>query len=88
VIAGETQHEYGNNPFIEAFKFAVRGIAQLINGKKKGSTAQLARNHVIEKSDSNLVSLMGGKWTSYRAMGEETVDEILHHKLLDEIGHK
>ena len=24
-----------------------------------------------------MVSLMGGKWTSYRAMGQDTVDEII-----------
>ena len=41
------------------------------------STSQIARNHVIEISDSGLVSLMGGKWASFRKMGEETVDEIL-----------
>ena len=56
----------------------MRFAANLKNRNKKGSTAQLARNHVIETCpDSGLVSLMGGKWTSYRAMGEETVDHIL-----------
>ena len=49
------------------------------NGKKKKSsdTARLSRSHVIEVSDSGLVSLMGGKWTSFRHMGTETVDKIL-----------
>ena len=32
---------------------------------------------MIEVSDSGLVSLMGGKWTSFRHMGTETVDRIL-----------
>jgi glycerol-3-phosphate dehydrogenase len=47
---------------------------------KKGTdvTSALSRNHVIEVSDSGLVSLMGGKWTSYRRMGVETVDKILN----------
>ena len=48
-------------------------------GKKKSSTAALARNHVIEVSNSGLVSLMGGKWTAYRIQGEQTVDRILKH---------
>lgn len=39
VRAGETVHHYGHNPFVEAFKFGVRGIANFINRKKKGSTA-------------------------------------------------
>jgi glycerol-3-phosphate dehydrogenase len=57
-----------------------RGVIKLgtfIHGKPKGSTANLSRNHVIEISNSGLVSLMGGKWTSFRKMGEETVDKIL-----------
>ena len=48
--------------------------------KKKNSTAAISRNHVIEVTDSGLVSLMGGKWTSYRAQGEETVDKIIGGK--------
>ena len=45
--------------------------------KKKASTAAISRNHVIEVTDTGLVSLMGGKWTSFRSQGEETVDRIL-----------
>lgn len=45
--------------------------------KKKSSTAAISRNHVIEVTDTGLVSLMGGKWTSFRSQGEETVDRIL-----------
>ena len=32
---------------------------------------------MIEVTESGLVSLMGGKWTSFRSQGEETVDRIL-----------
>ena len=56
----------------------IRKFANLVHGKKKGSsTAQLSRSHVIEFTDNGLCSLLGGKWTSFRHMGEETVDEIL-----------
>ena len=37
-----------------------------IHGKSANTTAQISRNHIIEVSDSGLVSLMGGKWTSFR----------------------
>jgi glycerol-3-phosphate dehydrogenase len=50
-----------------------------VQKKKSSVTAQLSRTHEIEISKNGLVSLMGGKWTSYRCMGEETVDEILKH---------
>jgi glycerol-3-phosphate dehydrogenase len=59
------------------FKGGVRWLAFKVNGPKKSSSASIARNHVIEVSDSGLVSLMGGKWTAYRVQGEQTVDRIL-----------
>merc|ERR1712129_122712 len=31
-------------------------------------------NHVVHVSDSKLVTIAGGKWTTYRAMASETVD--------------
>jgi len=57
----------------------LRWLAYKVQGSKdkKKSTASLARNHVIEVSDSGLVSLMGGKWTAFRIQGEETIDRIL-----------
>ena len=59
------------------FKRNVLKLGNYIHGKPKGSTATLSRNHVIEQSASGMVSLMGGKWTSFRKMGEETVDLIV-----------
>jgi glycerol-3-phosphate dehydrogenase len=40
------------------------------------NSAAIARTHVIEKSQSGLFSLMGGKWTTYRIMAEETMDQV------------
>lgn len=39
-------------------------------------TKSIARNHVIEELDSGLLSLMGGKWTIYRKMGQDIVNII------------
>ena len=41
------------------------------------STKDIARSHVIQKSNSGLYSLMGGKWTTFRKMGEQLVDCIV-----------
>ncbi|EAR93558.2 FAD-dependent oxidoreductase (macronuclear) [Tetrahymena thermophila SB210] len=52
----------------------------ILQNQKEGEpidTKKIARTHVIEVSKNGLVSLMGGKWTVYRCMGEETVDKIL-----------
>ena len=39
------------------------------------STATLSRDHVIHIDRSGLVSIMGGKWTTYRHMAEDCVDQ-------------
>src|SRR5680860_1693100 len=38
------------------------------------STARLSRDHTIVTSESGLVTITGGKWTTYRKMAEDTVD--------------
>jgi glycerol-3-phosphate dehydrogenase len=38
-------------------------------------TAALARDHTVVVSSSGLVTVTGGKWTTYRRMGEDTVDQ-------------
>ena len=43
---------------------------------EKFDTKKVSRKHVIEVSESGLISVMGGKWTIYRKMGEDTVDTI------------
>ncbi len=39
-----------------------------------GSTREISRRHKIIISASGLLSIVGGKWTSYRRMAEETID--------------
>lgn len=41
---------------------------------KEGSTAGLSREHEISVSKSGLISVIGGKWTTYRQMGQDVVD--------------
>jgi glycerol-3-phosphate dehydrogenase len=53
------------------------GIRPLVRDPKSKSTASIARNHVIDISDSNLVTIAGGKWTTYRSMSKDTVDACI-----------
>ena len=53
---------------------AFAGLRPLIGAKQGGSSASLSREHVIEVSGSGLVSVAGGKWTTYRRMAEEIID--------------
>ena len=50
------------------------GLRPLVENADATNTEQLVREHVILTSQSGLLTLAGGKWTSYRQMAEETVD--------------
>ncbi|MFO0998927.1 MAG: glycerol-3-phosphate dehydrogenase/oxidase [Planctomycetaceae bacterium] len=38
------------------------------------STASLSREHIIHTSDTGLITVIGGKWTTYRQMGEDLIN--------------
>jgi glycerol-3-phosphate dehydrogenase len=50
------------------------GVRPLVRSAGDRGTAALARDHVLMISRSNLVTITGGKWTTYRKMGEDAVD--------------
>lgn len=50
------------------------GLRPLVYAPGKGATQELARSHVLDLSPRGLLTITGGKWTSYRAMAEEAVD--------------
>lgn len=43
-------------------------------GKDGAATKTISRNHEVLVSDSGLVTIVGGKWTTYRKMAEDTLD--------------
>ncbi len=51
------------------------GLRPLIGAGQGHSTAGLSREHVIRTSPSGLVSVAGGKWTTYRHMARQIVDQ-------------
>ncbi|OMJ75489.1 hypothetical protein SteCoe_25338 [Stentor coeruleus] len=44
-----------------------------------GNTSSLLRTHEVEIAESGLVSVLGGKWTTFRAMGEEAIDKVVEN---------
>jgi glycerol-3-phosphate dehydrogenase len=50
------------------------GLRPLVAGEAAG-TASLSRDHTLMISASGLVTITGGKWTTYRKMGEDTIDQ-------------
>ena len=53
------------------------GIRPLVKDPKSKNTESLVRNHLITISDSGLLTCAGGKWTTYRQMAEESIDEAI-----------
>jgi glycerol-3-phosphate dehydrogenase len=62
--------------FLNSERARWSGIRPLVVDDVESETKKITRNHVIEKSQSGLLSLMGGKWTTYRHMGEDLVNQI------------
>ncbi|KAK4047481.1 mitochondrial glycerol-3-phosphate dehydrogenase [Microbotryomycetes sp. JL201] len=53
------------------------GLRPLVSDPDAKDTQSLVRNHMINVSKSGLLTIAGGKWTTYRAMAEETVDRAV-----------
>jgi glycerol-3-phosphate dehydrogenase len=51
------------------------GIRPLVHATGVTNTAALSRDHVIHIDRSGLVTIAGGKWTTYRHMAEDCVDQ-------------
>jgi glycerol-3-phosphate dehydrogenase len=55
------------------------GLRPLVKAASSGRTADLSRRHKVTTSASGVVSVTGGKLTTYREMAEDTVDEVVSH---------
>ncbi|KAM6348104.1 glycerol-3-phosphate dehydrogenase, mitochondrial isoform 1-T1 [Alca torda] len=53
------------------------GIRPLVTDPNSKDTQSISRNHVVTISDSGLVTIAGGKWTTYRAMAQDTIDAAI-----------
>ncbi len=49
------------------------GLRPLVTGKSS-KTSKLSREHHIDASSHGLITVAGGKWTTYRRMAEDTLD--------------
>ena len=61
------------------------GLRPLVKQHAVGNTAALSRDHLITVSDSGLITITGGKWTTYRKMAEDVID---HAELIGTLDHR
>ena len=53
------------------------GLRPLVKAADDGRTADLSRNHALHTSPNGVVTITGGKLTTYREMAEDTVDAVM-----------
>ncbi|MFO1319262.1 MAG: glycerol-3-phosphate dehydrogenase/oxidase [Burkholderiales bacterium] len=58
------------------------GLRPLVRAAQGSDTKRLSREHAIEVSRSGLVTVTGGKWTTYRAMAEAVLARCSGHGLI------
>jgi glycerol-3-phosphate dehydrogenase len=72
----ETAGRFFTHPPSRADVLAVFvGLRPLVKGD--GKTSALSRDHVIHVDTNGLLTITGGKWTTYRHMAEDTVDHAI-----------
>ncbi|WP_419868973.1 glycerol-3-phosphate dehydrogenase/oxidase [Chryseobacterium sp. CT-SW4] len=79
-----TARQYlSKKPTREDVKSVFAGLRPLAAPKDEGkNTKEVSRSHKVITSDTGLVSIIGGKWTTYRKMAEDTIDKAIQiHKL-------
>ncbi|MBJ6367164.1 glycerol-3-phosphate dehydrogenase/oxidase [Snuella sedimenti] len=63
------------NPTRDDVKSVFVGLRPLVKNGNVEDTKSISREHVIEVSNNGLVTIAGGKWTTYRKMAEDTIDK-------------
>ncbi|HEV8116149.1 MAG TPA: glycerol-3-phosphate dehydrogenase C-terminal domain-containing protein, partial [Acidimicrobiales bacterium] len=66
------------DPLTEADVVATwAGLRPLVKAATSGRTADLSRRHKVSRSEAGVVTVTGGKLTTYREMAEDTVDAVV-----------
>jgi glycerol-3-phosphate dehydrogenase len=81
----ETASRYLSKPPTRADILSIfAGIRPLVKASGTANTAALSRDHTIHVAQSGMITIAGGKWTTYRKMAEDCVDHAATIARLDE----
>lgn len=73
-ILGNAARYLTHDPHPDDILSVFAGLRPLVKAGADSSTARLSREHVIVVSGTGLVTITGGKWTTYRRMAQDAVD--------------
>jgi glycerol-3-phosphate dehydrogenase len=83
----ETAREYLSRPpkreDIQSIYVGIRPLVKAAEGDA-GKTSALSRDHTIHIDNAGLLTIVGGKWTTYRHMAEDCVDHAVTLGKLDD----
>jgi len=67
-------HPFARDQIVSAFA----GVRPLVAHKDASDTRKLIRDHEVEvEPESGLISVLGGKWTTHRAMAEDGINAVV-----------
>ena len=83
-ILGEAARYLRRAPRAQDVRSIWVGLRPLVKpqGEDGGNTKRISREHTVIASASGLVTVTGGKWTTYRAMAEDVLDKCFEARLL------
>ena len=64
-------------PKKDDIKSVFAGLRPLAATSNKQSTKEVSRSHKIDISPSGLISILGGKWTTYRKIAEDAINTAI-----------
>jgi len=65
------------DPIKEDILSAFAGLRPLVKQGDVKNTAEISRDHTLHISPTGLLTITGGKWTTYRRMAEDTIDQAI-----------
>jgi len=85
-ILGESARYLRRAPTAQDIRSIWVGLRPLVKPQDDdgNNTKSLSREHTVLVSRSGLVTVTGGKWTTYRAMAEDVLDKCFKNRLLPE----
>ena len=79
----ETLNNYTNRIVTrEDIKSVFAGQRPLVRPQNQTNSSKISRKHEILQTSSGLISIVGGKWTIYRLMGEDTINFAINKGML------
>ncbi len=76
-ILDTCKHYLAKAPGRQDVRSVFAGLRPLAAPSEEGAkTKEVSRSHKVAVSSSKLISIIGGKWTTYRKMGEDTIEAV------------